>query len=470
MGPKPVGPQSNDLFRQRLDELVNLQHPLARLAQHIDWRVFEEKWAGHFKSSRGRPATSPRLIAGLLYLQHTFALSDEDVVWGWVENPYWQLFCGETWFQHRPPIDPSSLTRWRQRIGEEGLEWMLTQTIKAAESTKTVKQQSFQKIIVDSTVQEKAIAYPTDSKLLERARQHLVKLAAEGGLVLRQNYNREAPRLAGQVGRYAHAKQYKRMRASLKKLKTLVGRVCRDVERKAGKMPGALRDKATDLLAKTKRLLTQKQKDKNKLYSLHAPEAECIAKGKARQPYEFGVKVSIATTHKEGLVVGMRSMPGNPYDGHTLFETLEQVAILTDCQPKEVFVDLGYRGAAVQPGTEVYHHKLRRGITPRLRRDVRRRSAIEPAIGHMKNDGRLRRNWLKGRDGDAFHALLCGCGHNLRMILRKLRLLFGLRATEPLLVQLLQLIQYRLLSHDGLGSTLAPPVARTGRLQRHFAF
>jgi len=413
------------MFRQRLDELVNLKHPLAQLSTHIDWSVFEREWAGHFPSSRGRPATSTRLIAGLLYLQHTFALSDEDVVWGWVENPYWQLFCGETWFQHRPPIDPSSLTRWRKRIGEAGLEWMLTQTIKAAESARVVKPQSFQKVIVDSTVQEKAIAHPTDSKLLERARQQLVKLAAEAGLALRQNYNREAPRLAVQVGRYAHAKQYKRMRASLKKLKTVVGRVWRDVERQLDKIPAALRDKASDLLAKAKRLLAQKQRDKNKLYSLHAPEAECIAKGKTRQPYEFGVKVSIATTHKEGLVVGMRSMPGNPYDGHTLYETLEQVAILTEHQPKEAFVDLGYRGADVQAGTKVYHHKLKRDITGRLRRDIRRRSAIEPAIGHMKNDGKLRRNWLKGADGDAFNALLCGCGHNLRMILRKLRLFFA---------------------------------------------
>lgn len=153
------------MFRKRLGELVNLQHPLARLAQHVGWPVFEQKWA-HLPSSRGRPATPTGLIAGLLYRQHTFALSDEDVVWGWVENPYWQLFCGERWFQHRPPIDPSSLTRWRNRIGEEGLEWMLTQTIKAAESTKVVKPQSYQKVIVDSTVQEKAIVHPTDSKLL----------------------------------------------------------------------------------------------------------------------------------------------------------------------------------------------------------------------------------------------------------------------------------------------------------------
>ncbi len=426
MAPKPPTPKSNDLFRQRLDELVNLQHPLAQLAEHIDWSVFEREWAGLFPSQRGRPAIAPRLIAGLLYLQHAFALSDEDVVWGWVENPYWQLFCGETWFQHQPPIDPSSLTRWRKRIGGEGLEWLLTQTILAAQSAGVVKRQSFDKVIVDSTVQEKAIAHPTDSKLLNRGREQLVKLAATAGITLRQNYNREAPRLAVQVGRYAHAKQFKRMRASVKKLKTIVGRVWRDVSRQLDKIPGELQSKAQEVLQKVERLLTQQTKDKNKLYSLHAPEVECISKGKSRQPYEFGVKVSVATTHKEGLVIGMRSLPGNPYDGHTLHEALEQVEILTGQRPKEVFVDLGYRGHNAPENIKVYHRNLKRGITCRLKRDIKRRSAIEPMIGHMKNDGKLRRNWLKGADGDAFHALLCGCGHNLRMILKKLRLLCAL--------------------------------------------
>lgn len=426
MGPKPDTPKSNDLFRQRLDELINPRYPLAQLAGHIDWVVFERKWAGFFPSSRGRPATAPRLVAGLLYLQHTFALSDEEVVWGWVENPYWQLFCGETWFQHHPPIDPSSLTRWRQRIGAEGMEWLLAQTICAAASAKVIKRQSLDKVIVDSTVQEKAVAHPTDSKLLNRGREHLVQLAAKAGLTLRQNYNRVAPKLAGKIARYAHAKQYKRMRSHLKKLKTLVGRVWRDVSRQLSGVAEHLKPRFSDLLHKVKRLLKQQPKDSHKLYSLHAPEVECIAKGKARQAYEFGVKVSVTTTHREGLVVGMRSLPGNPYDGHTLHAALEQVKILTRRQPKEVFVDLGYRGATVPPGVKLYHRKLKRGITARLKRDILRRSAIEPAIGHMKNDGRLRRNWLKGTQGDAFHALLCGCGHNLRMILRKLRLLLAL--------------------------------------------
>ena len=424
MGPKGKHPTTGDLFRQPLLELINEKHPLVRLAELIDWSIFETRWSTFFPSKTGRPATPPRLVAGLLYLQHTFACSDEELVWAWVENPYWQHFCGETYFQHEPPIDPSSLTRWRQRVGENGVEWLLTETIAAAQRGKIVKKQSFDKIIVDTTVMEKAVAYPTDSRLLERGRQHLVKLATTLGIRLRQNYNRQAPRLALQVGRYAHAKQFRRMKASLKSLRTLVGRVWRDIDRKLDRSDERTVARAEAILARVKRVLTQKPKDKNKLYSLHAPEVECISKGKARQPYEFGVKVTVATTHKEGLVVGMRSMPGNPYDGHTLPEAVEQVSILTDHLPKAVFVDKGYRGVAIA-GVAVWLSGQKRGVTPAIKKAIHRRSAIEPAIGHMKNDGRLRRNWLKGSLGDALHAVLCGAGHNLRMILRALRLCFA---------------------------------------------
>ena len=423
MGPKGNHPSTGDLFQQPLAELINLKHPLVKLAELIDWSVFETHWAAFFPSRTGRPASSPRLIAGLLYLQHTFACSDEDLVWTWVENPYWQHFCGETYFQHKPPIDPSSMTRWRQRVGEEGVEWLLTETIEAARRGKVVKAKSFEKIIIDTTVMEKAVAYPTDSRLLECGRQHLVKLADALGVTLRQNYNREAPRLAVQVGRYAHAKQYRRMKASLKSLRTLVGRVWRDIDRKLDRQDEVQCAKATGILARVKRLLEQKPKDKNKLYSLHAPEVECISKGKARQPYEFGVKVTVATTHKEGLVVGMRSLPGNPYDGHTLPEAIEQVSILTAQKPKAVFVDKGYRGISVE-GVTIWRSGQKRGVTPSIRKAIHRRSAVEPAIGHMKNEGKLRRNWLKGSLGDALNAVLCGAGHNLRMILRAIRLFY----------------------------------------------
>jgi transposase, IS5 family len=424
MGPKDVVTEG-DFFRQPLREQINLKHPLVRLAELIDWNRLNAVMSASFVSGRGRPATSPRLIAGLLYLQHAFDLSDEEVVWHWVENPYWQVFTGETYLQTEPPVDASSLTRWRKRLGEAGVEELLAETIEAAKRAKVIKPSSLKRVIVDTTVMEKAIAHPTDSRLLERCREHLVKAAARHGLKLRQNYNREAPRLAGQIGRYAHAKQYRRMRKALRTLRSRVGRVMRDVERQVHGVAPQSRARLQELISRTKRILAQKQKDKNKLYALHAPEVECISKGKARHPYEFGVKVSITTTHKEGLVVGARSMPGNPYDGHTLAEALEQAAILSDVQPEIAVVDRGYRGVAVE-GVKVYHPGLRRGITRGLRAMIRRRSAIEPAIGHMKADGKLSRNWLKGSLGDAIHAVLCGAGHNLRMILRKLRLFYAL--------------------------------------------
>jgi IS5 family transposase len=424
MGPKtPVTEQ--DFFRQPLREQINLKHPLVHLTDLINWERLGASMSESFVSHKGRPATSPRLIAGLLYLQHAFDLSDEEVVWQWVENPYWQVFTGETHLQTEPPIDPSSLTRWRKRLGEAGIEELLAETIEAAKRAGVIKASSVKRVIVDTTVMEKAIAYPTDSRLLERCREHLVKAAARHGLKLRQNYNREAPRLVLQIGRYAHAKQFKRMRKALRTLRSRVGRVMRDVERQAGQVSESGHVALLELVARAKHILSQKPKDKNKLYALHAPEVECLAKGKARIPYEFGVKVSITTTHKEGLVVGMRSMPGNPYDGHTLAEALEQAEILSDAKPEVAIVDRGYNGVAVD-GVKIYHPGLRRGITRGLRAMIRRRSAIEPAIGHMKTDGRLDRNWLKGALGDAIHAVLCGAGHNLRMILRKLRLFYAL--------------------------------------------
>lgn len=424
MRPKLSLPQSGELFRPRLDEQINMRHPLVRLAGLMDWEQIERHFACHFTSGRGRPALPPRLVAGLLYLQHANDASDEAVVNTWVENPYWQFFCGETYLQTELPIDPSSLTRWRQRIGEEGVEVLLAITIEAAKAAGLINKASVQRVIVDTTVMPKAVAHPTDSRLLDKSRQHLVKAAEDNGLRLRQNYNRVAPRLAAQIGRYAHAKQFKRMRRAVRTLRTRVGRVHREVARQLHMLPESAKAKVQDLLQRTGRILTQRTKDKNKLYALHAPEVECISKGKARTPYEFGVKVSIAITLKEGLVVGMRSMPGNPYDGHTLAETLEQVGILTgtDRPPATAIVDKGYKGVKLE-GVRILMSGQKRGITRTLKAMIKRRSAIEPAIGHMKMDGRLGRNPLKGALGDALHAVMCGAGHNLRLILAALRLL-----------------------------------------------
>lgn len=420
MRPRPRAPRTDELHRPRLDEQLKMSHPLIRLAGLMNWEEIERSFGAHFASSRGRPALNPRLVAGLLYLQHANDASDEAVVATWLENPYWQYFCGETHLQTQLPIDPSSLTRWRKRIGEEGVETLLAVTIEAARAGGLIKKSSLAKVLVDTTVMPKAIAHPTDSALLEKSRQHLVRFADEHQLQLRQNYNRQAPRMAAQVGRYAHARQFKRMRKALKALRSRVGRMHREVTRKLHELPELVRRKAQDLLHRVGRILRQQPRDKNKLYALHAPEVECIAKGKATAPYEFGVKVSVATTFKEGLVVGCRSMPGNPYDGHTLDETIEQVEILAEQRPSTVIVDKGYRGVQVQ-GVQILHSGQRRGVTRTMKAMIKRRSAIEPTIGHMKTDGRLARNPLKGALGDALHAVLCGAGHNIRLMLKKLQ-------------------------------------------------
>lgn len=422
---RPRSPGHADLTRPRLADMIDVRHELVRLAALIDWSWFEEHWAGFFPSPEGRPALHPRLVAGLMYLQHAYGLSDEAVLARWVENPYYQHFTGEAFFQHRLPIHPSSLSRWRRRIGEEGVEWLLTKTIEAGRAAGAVKPRSLSQVVVDTTVMEKAIAHPPDARLYEKARRSLVALADKAGIRLRQNYNRKAPRLAIQAGRLAHARQFRRMRKALRTLKGYTGRVLRDARRQAHKVAeGRLRAQVLDRLDLVARLLWQTPKSTGKLYALHEPAVDCISKGKARTRYEFGTKVSVATTLAEGFVVGLRSMPGNPYDGHTLCDALQQVETLTDRRPSLAVVDRGYRGHGVQ-GTRVLISGMRRGLTPRLARLLKRRSAIEPEIGHMKTEGRLARCGLKGLLGDAIFAVLCGCGHNIRKILAHLRALLA---------------------------------------------
>ena len=258
---RPRAPEQDDLLRPRLVDMIDQRHELVKLAALIDWEVFEREWAGFFPSHKGRPATEPRLVAGLLYLQHAYRLSDEAVVARWVENPYYQHFTGEVFFQHRMPIDPSSLTRWRGRIGEEGVEWLLTQTIRAGQKSGAIDEASAKRVAVDTTVMEKNIAYPTDARLYERARDQLVALAQEAGVDLRQSYARLAPRLALQAGRHAHAKQFKRTRKALKKLKGYTGRVMRDLRRHLQDIPeGSLRDQIIAKLALVSQLLHQQPK------------------------------------------------------------------------------------------------------------------------------------------------------------------------------------------------------------------
>jgi IS5 family transposase len=419
-------PLGDDLWRARLSQQIDLRHPLVRLAGLIDWATFEARFGKLYHPQLGRPGVPIRLMVGLCYLQHTFCLSDQEVVARWVENPYWQHFCGFDYLQLKLPIDPSSLVRWRRRIGQDGIELLLQATIAAATQAEAVKSQSLERVSVDTTVQPKAIAHPLDSRLYHRGREILVRLARRHGVALRQSYARLGKRALRLASRYAHARQMKRARREIKRLKTYLGRVFRDVRRKLASRP-EVAEHFAEPLARVARLLMQQRTDKNKLYALHAPEVACIAKGKAHKKYEFGAKVAIAVTNREGLVVGMQAHAGNPYDGQTLKPALAQIERLTGTTPARCYVDRGYQGHGVSGATAVVVAGQRRGITPTIRRELRRRSAIEAMIGHMKLDGKLARNHLKGAVGDALHALLCGAGHNLRLILRHLaRLLCAL--------------------------------------------
>lgn len=413
----------DDLFRMRLDNMLDLNHELIKLSKLIDWDSLDAEWGELFLSNKGAPAIRTRLIAGLHYLKHIHDLSDESVIRGWVENPYWQYFCGEEYFQHKVPLHPTSMTKWRNRLGEAGSEKLLIETIKTGLKSKAIKPGSLKKVTVDSTVQEKNVAFPTDSKLLNKARENLVKLADKQGIKLRQNYNRKGPQYALMAGRYAHAKQFKRMRKMNKALKTRLGRVARDIERQLPDYSHTVQALFDTALSQAKQLIVQEQNSKDKLYSLHAPEVECISKGKAHRPYEFGVKVSVAVTNKEGFVVGAQSCPGRPYDGHTLKEQLQQVKKLTSVKPEQCFVDRGYRGHGIED-IKVFISGQKRGVSRSIKKALKRRSAVEPEIGHMKNDGRLDRCYLKGAVGDAINIVMVAAGHNLRKILNKLRLLW----------------------------------------------
>jgi IS5 family transposase len=465
---------TDDFFRARLEQMIDLRHPLAVLAQRLPWKGIEAALAPAFArpdregrviegtdlfgpslaiagagvSAAGRPRLSIRLMASLLYLKHAYNLSDEDLVERWAENVVWQYFSGMDYYEPRLPCDATQVGRFRAAIGEAGVEELLKATIDTAVETKAIRPSEFERVIVDSTVQEKAIAHPVDSRLLEVARAKVVQAAKFAGISLKQTFAKEGKELRRKAGGYAHAKQFRRLQRTVKRQRTILGIVLREIERKLDtartESPNTLARLKT-LLERAERIRTQQPKDTHKLYALHAPEVECIGKGKARKPYEFGVKASLAVTHRSGLMVGARTFPGNPYDGHVLSAQLEQTNILledTGRAPKQVVVDLGYRGVDQDnPGVEIIHRGKYKSLTKTQRRWLKRRQAVEPAIGHLKSDHRMDRCHLKGSLGDALHAVLCAAGYNLRWLLRAMVRL-GLKALllRPLFLALLAVI------------------------------
>ena len=405
--------QQSFLFPNLLDQL-NPKHPLLQLANRIDWSLFESEFASLY-SHRGKPSKPIRLMVGLSILKHLEDLSDEVLIQRWVQNPYYQAFTGETEFQWQLPCDPSDLTYFRKRIGSKGFEKILGVSI--ALHPEEVKEEE---MCMDTTVQEKNITYPTDAKQYRKIHGKLLKIARTEEIPLTRTYEQEVKQLKQHTRFANHPRNRKKARRAVKRLKTISGRLLREIKRKM--TPEQLLIYA-EQFALFQRMLDQKRSDKNKLYSLHEPHIYCMSKGKAHQRFEFGTKASITTTRDSGIIIGAFAFEENTYDGHTVPEALAQTKRLLGHVPKVGIADRGYRGKSKVNDTKIVTPKPPRINASKesmelARKRFRRRAAIEPVIGHLKSDHRLKRNYLKGYAGDQINLLMAAAAFNFRKWMR----------------------------------------------------
>jgi len=407
------------LFQSRLDSQLNPDHPLCQLAERIDWDRFDEAYAPLYCEDNGAPALPTRLMVALEYLKYTYNLSDEALVMRWLENPYWQYFSGEVYFRTDLPLHYTSLGKWRLRIGSERLKLLLEETVRIAKNEKQVTDKDLSRVVVDVTVQEKNITFPTDSKLLSRAIIKLAKFAKYHKITLRQSYSRKAKQTARKASGYAAARQFGRLQRCIQDLKNWLGRVLRDIERKRENTVFSVNFKT--LIATAMKLLLQEKNTPKKIYSLHELEVQCIGKGKDRVRYEFGNKASVVMTNKRNWIVNVEDCADNPYDGHTLNRSIAGAEKITKVTVAEANVDKGYRGHDYK-GSAVIRlaGSSNRGLSATEIKRKRRRSAIEPVIGHLKSDHRLNRCFLKGRVGDATNLIGSAVGFNVLKLLRLL--------------------------------------------------
>lgn len=405
------------IFDTPLERFINLDHELCILSKKIDWDSIEDDFSFYY-SEIGRPSVPIRRMIGLLLLKHIYNLSDESIVDRWIENPYWQYFSGELVFQKDKPFDPTEFIHFRNRIGKEGAERLLKISVQLFG-----KESQEKEVLIDSTVQEKNITYPTDAKLHKRIIDKVNKVAKQEGIVLRQTYTRTLKQLMIEQRFQTHPKRHKKAKAALRKIKTIAGRQVRDIERQ---FTDSQRDKYQELFIILNKILKQQKGDKNKIYSIHEPEVSCIAKGKEAKKFEFGNKSGIVLTKTTKIVVGALAFEDNPYDGHTLEEHLIQTEYLTGSRPKIGIADRGYKGKKNIDGTEIIlPSSPNKNNTlyqkQKARKQFRARAGIEPVIGHIKHDHRMLRNYLKGAIGDQLNTILAGTGFNLKKMLNRIK-------------------------------------------------
>jgi IS5 family transposase len=403
-----------NLFQTRLTDLINLEHPLVKLAQELDWSKMELEFQNLY-SEQGRPSIPIRKIAGLLFLKEMFKESDESVVERWIENAYWQYFTGESFFQKKQPFDPSEFVHFRKRLKESGLEFILSQTVVLHPEAKNEKE-----VQIDTTVQEKNISFPTDAKLAKKVIDNCSKIAEKEGVKQRQSYVRVSKQHLRDAYFGHHPKRKKKATMARKKLRTIGKKVVRELERILPASSLKYYESEFDIY---KKVLTQERHSKDKIYSLHEPQTACIAKGKAHKAYEFGTKVAVTRGRKTGVISSIKRFSGNPHDSKTLEESLAQSQRVREqiggTRPAIASTDRGFRGVTQVNDTQILIPNNKKEKT-RYQQDVARkrfraRAAIEPTISHLKRNHSLGLNFLKGVAGDINNALLAGVGYNLKM-------------------------------------------------------
>ena len=416
VGKQDRAPQLS-IFDTPLERFINMNHELCILSKRIDWESIEKDFSIYY-SEIGRPSVPIRRMIGLLLLRQIYNLSDEAIVDRWMENPYWQYFSGELVFQTTKPFDPTDFIHFRNRIGKQGAEKLLKISIELFG-----KQAQEKEVLLDSTVQEKNITYPTDAKLHKRIIDKVNKIAKKEGITLRQTYTRTLKQLMIDQRFHNHPRRRKKARAALRKIKTIAGRQTRDIERQFNSQQ---RSKYKELFIVINRILIQKRGDKNKIYSIHEPQVSCIAKGKEAKKFEFGNKSGFVLTKTSKIVVGALAFEGNPYDGHTLEEHLLQTEYLTNKRPKAGIVDRGYKGKKNINGTDILlpfvpKKNASQYQKQKARKRFRARAGIEPVIGHIKHDHRMLRNFLKGTNGDMMNTILAGTAFNFKKLLNRIK-------------------------------------------------
>ncbi len=398
-------------FYSTFEEQLEHRHPLYMLANQIQWQVFEDTFSKHYSQTMGAPSKPIRLMVSLLILKQLRNLSDENVVEQWAENSYYQYFSGENYFCCALPCVATELVEFRKRIGEEGIELILKESIRI-----NGKDAQGDTLSADTTVQEKNITFPTDDKLYKKIIHKCQGIAREENMELRQSYTQTVKKLSI-VQRMKHRHGGNAIaRKAAKKIKTIAGRLTRELERKL--TPQALKKWGSDLEL-FQQVLAQKKEDSNKIYSLHEPQVKCFSKGKEHKKYEFGSKASFLITQKTGVIVGALNFTENIHDSKTLPAALEQYKRLTGTTAREVYADRGYRGPKQINQTQIHIPKPDNNITLIKRKKHRRRAAIEPVIGHLKYDYRMVRNFLKGSVGDAVNLMLSAAAMNFKRAMNK---------------------------------------------------